>query len=77
MNVLDKHSLCCVNTFHPEGAGPTWVYVHRGSTITSYRGPFFFEYKGFTLLIAQQGSFNSHRPHNGSTMDHLSPTSGI
>eukprot|EP00972_Heterocapsa_arctica_P036564 5381983-Heterocapsa_arctica.AAC.1 len=25
MNVLDKHSLCCVNTFHPEGAGPTWT----------------------------------------------------
>eukprot|EP00972_Heterocapsa_arctica_P094333 13911294-Heterocapsa_arctica.AAC.1 len=25
MNVLDKRSLCCVNTFYPEGAGPTWT----------------------------------------------------
>eukprot|EP00972_Heterocapsa_arctica_P083983 12371594-Heterocapsa_arctica.AAC.1 len=33
MNVLDKHSLCCVNTFHPEGAGPTWTDGLRTSRI--------------------------------------------
>eukprot|EP00972_Heterocapsa_arctica_P077094 11369898-Heterocapsa_arctica.AAC.1 len=33
MNVLDKHSLCCANTFYPEGAGSTWTDGLRTSRI--------------------------------------------
>eukprot|EP00972_Heterocapsa_arctica_P108232 15938580-Heterocapsa_arctica.AAC.1 len=79
MNALVKHSLCCVNTFHPEGAGPTWTDALRTSRIDYIilHGLSFFEYKDFSLLIVQQGSFNFHRFHNGLIMHHFSPTSGI